>query len=203
MLSMVIVMISMSMASIRRIDEVLRENPDLKDPESPVTEVADGSIDFEHVNFSYKHGSGKNVLTDIDLHIHSGETIGVIGGTGSGKSSLVNLICRLYDVDQGAVRVGGVDVRNYDMETLRNQVAVVLQKNTLFSGTILEISAGEIRTPRSSNASRPARRPARTNSSIASPTATRRASSGAERTSPADRSSGCASRGRCSSGPRF
>ena len=138
MLSMVIVMISMSMASIRRIDEVLRENPDLKDPESPVTEVADGSIDFEHVNFSYKHGSGKNVLMDIDLHIRSGETIGVIGGTGSGKSSLVNLICRLYDVDQGAVRVGGVDVRNYDMETLRNQVAVVLQKNTLFSGTILE-----------------------------------------------------------------
>ncbi len=138
MLSMVIVMISMSMASIRRIDEVLRENPDLKDPESPVTEVADGSIDFEHVNFSYKHGSGKNVLTDIDLHIRSGETIGVIGGTGSGKSSLVNLICRLYDVDQGAVRVGGVDVRKYDMETLRNQVAVVLQKNTLFSGTILE-----------------------------------------------------------------
>ncbi len=138
MLSMVIVMISMSMASIRRIDEVLRETPDLKAPESPVTEVADGSIDFEHVNFSYKHGSGKNVLTDIDLHIRSGETIGVIGGTGSGKSSLVNLICRLYDVDQGAVRVGGVDVRKYDMETLRNQVAVVLQKNTLFSGTILE-----------------------------------------------------------------
>ena len=138
MLSMVIVMISMSMASIRRIDEVLRETPDLKAPESPVTEVADGSIDFEYVNFSYKHGSGKNVLTDIDLHIHSGETIGVIGGTGSGKSSLVNLICRLYDVDQGAVRVGGVDVRKYDMETLRNQVAVVLQKNTLFSGTILE-----------------------------------------------------------------
>ena len=100
--------------------------------------MADGSIDFDHVSFSYKHGSGKNALTDIDLHIRSGETIGVIGGTGAGKSSLVNLICRLYDVDRGAVRVGGLDVRQYDMEALRNQVSVVLQKNTLFSGTILE-----------------------------------------------------------------
>ena len=101
-------------------------------------EVKDGSIDFDHVSFSYKHGSGKNALTDIDLHIKSGETIGVIGGTGSGKSSLVNLICRLYDVDSGCVKVGGLDVRAYDMEALRNQVSVVLQKNTLFSGTILE-----------------------------------------------------------------
>ena len=138
MLSMVIVMISMSMASIRRIQEVLEETPDLHNPEHPVTEVPDGSIDFDHVNFSYKHGSGKNALSDIDLHIRSGETIGVIGGTGSGKSSLVNLICRLYDVDQGCVRVGGRDVREYDMESLRNQVSVVLQKNTLFSGTILD-----------------------------------------------------------------
>ncbi|EDN01258.1 ABC transporter, ATP-binding protein [Pseudoflavonifractor capillosus ATCC 29799] len=138
MLSMVVVMISMSLASINRISEVLRETPDLKEPEQPVFRVADGSIDFEHVSFSYKHGSGKNALTDIDLYIKSGETIGVIGGTGAGKSSLVNLICRLYDVDQGAVRVGGTDVRNYDMESLRNQVSVVLQKNTLFSGTILE-----------------------------------------------------------------
>ena len=138
MLSMVIVMISMSMASIRRIQEVLEETPDLHTPEHPVTEVTDGSIDFDHVNFSYKHGSGKNALSDIDLHIRSGETIGVIGGTGSGKSSLVNLICRLYDVDQGSVRVGGRDVREYDMEALRNQVSVVLQKNTLFSGTILD-----------------------------------------------------------------
>ena len=128
----------MSMASIRRISEVLQETPDLKEPEHPVTEVADGSVDFDHVTFSYKHGSGKNALTDIDLHIKSGETIGIIGGTGCGKSSLVNLICRLYDVDQGTVRVGGTDVRDYDMEALRNQVAVVLQKNTLFSGTILE-----------------------------------------------------------------
>ena len=138
MLSMVIVMLSMSMASIRRISEVLEETPDLHDPEQPVTEVADGSIDFDHVTFSYQHGSGKSVLTDIDLHIRSGETIGIIGGTGSGKSSLVNLICRLYDVDSGAVKVGGLDVRAYDMEALRNQVSVVLQKNTLFSGTILD-----------------------------------------------------------------
>lgn len=138
MLSMVIVMISMSLASVRRISEVLDETPDLKDPEQPVTEVADGRIDFNHVNFSYKHGSGKNALSDIDLHIKSGETIGVIGGTGCGKSSLVNLICRLYDVDEGSVCVGRVDVRNYDTEVLRNQVSVVLQKNTLFSGTILD-----------------------------------------------------------------
>ena len=138
MLSMVVVMISMSMASVRRISEVLSETPDLKDPENPVTQVADGSIDFAHVSFSYKHGSGKNALSDIDLHIASGETIGVIGGTGSGKSSLVNLICRLYDVSEGSVKVGGLDVRQYDMEALRNQVSVVLQKNTLFSGTILD-----------------------------------------------------------------
>ena len=138
MLSMVVVMLSMSMASIRRISEVLSETPDLHNPENPVTEVADGSIDFNHVSFSYKHGSRKSALSDIDLHIRSGETIGVIGGTGSGKSSLVNLICRLYDVDEGSVCVGGVDVRKYDMESLRNQVSVVLQKNTLFSGTILE-----------------------------------------------------------------
>ncbi|MCC2259040.1 ABC transporter ATP-binding protein [Intestinimonas aquisgranensis] len=138
MLSVVVVMISMSMASIRRISEVLNERPDLQEPAEPVYEVSDGAIDFDHVTFSYKHGSGKNALTDIDLHIKSGETIGVIGGTGAGKSSLVNLICRLYDVDTGTVKVGGRDVREYDMEVLRNQVAVVLQKNTLFSGTILE-----------------------------------------------------------------
>ena len=138
MLSMVVVMISMSLASIRRISEVLSETPDLTDPENPVTEVANGQIDFNHVNFSYKHGSGKNALSDINLHIKSGETIGVIGGTGSGKSSLVNLICRLYDVDDGSVCVGGVDVRKYDTEVLRNQVSVVLQKNTLFSGSILD-----------------------------------------------------------------
>ena len=138
MLSMVVVMISMSMASIRRISQVLTEEPDITSPKEPVTEVADGSIDFDQVSFSYKKGSGKNALSDIDLHIKSGETIGVIGGTGCGKSSLVNLICRLYDATEGSVKVGGVDVRRYDTEVLRNQVSVVLQKNTLFSGTILE-----------------------------------------------------------------
>ena len=138
MLSMVVVMISMSMASIRRISQVLTEEPDITSPEEPVTEVANGSIDFDQVSFSYKKGSGKNALSDIDLHIKSGETIGVIGGTGCGKSSLVNLICRLYDATEGSVKVGGVDVRRYDTEVLRNQVSVVLQKNTLFSGTILE-----------------------------------------------------------------
>ena len=138
MLSMVVVMISMSLASIRRISEVLNEKADLGDPEEPVTEVLDGRIDFNHVNFSYKHGSGEKTLSDIDLHIASGETIGVIGGTGAGKSTLVNLICHLYDVDDGSVCVGGTDVRRYDTEVLRNQVSVVLQKNTLFSGTILD-----------------------------------------------------------------
>ncbi len=138
MLSMVVVMISMSLASIRRIREVLDETPDLKDPQDPVMNVEDGSIDFNHVSFSYKRDSDKYALSDIDLHIRSGETIGVIGGTGSGKSSLVNLICRLYDVNKGSVCVGGLDVRRYDMEALRNQVSVVLQKNTLFSGTILD-----------------------------------------------------------------
>ena len=138
MLSMVVVMISMSLASIRRIIEVLNEKADLGDPEEPVTEVLDGRIDFNHVNFSYKHGSGEKTLSDIDLHIASGETIGVIGGTGAGKSTLVNLICHLYDVDDGSVCVGGTDVRRYDTEVLRNQVSVVLQKNTLFSGTILD-----------------------------------------------------------------
>ncbi len=138
MLSMVVVMISMSLASVRRISEVLDEKPDLTDPENPVKEVLDGSIDFNHVNFSYRKDTEKNALSDIELHIKSGETIGIIGGTGSGKSSLVNLICRLYDVKDGSVCVGGTDVRKYDTEVLRNQVSVVLQKNTLFSGSIID-----------------------------------------------------------------
>ena len=139
MLSMVFVMISMSLASVRRIDEVLRETPDITNPEDPVMEVKDGSIDFDHVNFSYKQGgSGKETLHDIDLHIDAGETIGIIGGTGSGKSTLVSLISRLYDVSSGEVRVGGVDVRDYDLEVIRDNVSVVLQKNVLFSGTILD-----------------------------------------------------------------
>lgn len=138
MLSMVFVMITMSAASGRRIAEVLQEQPDLKNPEQALTQIPDGAIDFDHVSFSYKHGSGEETLHDIDLHIKSGETIGIIGGTGCGKSSLVNLISRLYDVDEGSVLVGGHDVRDYDMEALRNQVSVVLQKNVLFSGTILD-----------------------------------------------------------------
>ena len=138
MLSMIFVMVSMSSASIRRISEVLAEQPELHTPETPVVEVKDGSIDFDHVNFSYRRGSGKSALADIDLHIRSGETIGVIGGTGCGKSSLANLISRLYDATEGTVRVGSRDVREYDLEVLRNEVAVVLQKNVLFSGTILD-----------------------------------------------------------------
>ena len=138
MLSMIFVMLTMSMASGERIAEVLNEKADLTNPEKPVMEIADGSIDFNHVGFSYKHGSGEETLHDIDLHIRSGETIGIIGGTGCGKSSLVSLVSRLYDVTSGSVSVGGKDVRSYDMEMLRNQVAVVLQKNVLFSGTILD-----------------------------------------------------------------
>ena len=138
MLSMIFVMVTMSAASGRRIAEVLNEVPDMADPSQPEETVADGSIDFNHVDFSYKHGSGEKTLQDIDLHIKSGETIGIIGGTGCGKSSLVSLVSRLYDVDSGSVCVGGKDVRSYDMEALRNQVAVVLQKNVLFSGTILD-----------------------------------------------------------------
>ncbi len=138
MLSMIFVMLTMSLASAHRIAEVLNEQPDLANPDKPQEVVKDGSIDFNHVSFSYKHGSGEESLRDIDLHIQSGETIGIIGGTGCGKSTLVNLISRLYDVDQGQVKVGGIDVRAYDMEALRDQVAVVLQKNVLFSGTILD-----------------------------------------------------------------
>ena len=138
MLSFIFVMISMSTASIKRISEVLTEVPDLRDPEKPVTEMADGSIDFNNVSFAYRHGEGKDVLKNIDLHIKSGETIGIIGSTGCGQTSFVNLISRLYDVSDGSVCVGGRDVREYDMEYLRDQVSVVLQKNVLFSGTILD-----------------------------------------------------------------
>lgn len=138
MFSMFFVMMTLSVASGQRIAEVLRERPDLKSPEDPVTAVPDGSIEFRHVSFSYQQGRGEDTLHDIDIAISSGETIGIIGGTGCGKTSLVNLICRLYDVSRGAVYVGGQDVRYYDLETLRNEVAVVLQKNVLFSGTILD-----------------------------------------------------------------
>ncbi|HKM22647.1 MAG TPA: ABC transporter ATP-binding protein [Lachnospiraceae bacterium] len=138
MLSMIFVMVTMSMASAERITEVLNEETDLTNPVNPEFHVADGSITFDHVMFRYYKDSEKPVLNDINLQIKAGETIGIIGGTGSAKSSLVNLISRLYDVTGGRVLVGGKDVRDYDLETLRNQVAVVLQKNVLFSGTILE-----------------------------------------------------------------
>ena len=138
MLSMVFVMITMSAASAQRIVEVLGEKSDIVSPENALTEVADGSVDFENVSFAYRQGSGKPVLQNIDLRIRSGETIGILGGTGSAKSSLVNLIPRLYDVTEGTVKVGGRDVRDYDLEVLRSQVSVVLQKNVLFSGTIYE-----------------------------------------------------------------
>ncbi|MGN1317801.1 MAG: ABC transporter ATP-binding protein, partial [Lachnospirales bacterium] len=138
MLSMIFVMITLSVASGKRISEVLREKADLKNPENPDTEIKDGSIDFKNVYFSYKEGSGEDTLCNINFHINSGETIGIIGGTGCGKSSLVSLISRLYDVKSGSVCVGGKDVRCYDMEELRNEVSVVLQKNVLFTGTILD-----------------------------------------------------------------
>lgn len=138
MLSMVFVMIVMAGESGKRIVEVLTEQSSLTNPENPVYEVADGSIDFDHVNFKYSKKAERMALSNIDLHIRSGETIGIIGGTGSSKSSLVQLIPRLYDATEGAVKVGGVNVKDYDLDTLRNQVAVVLQKNILFSGTIKE-----------------------------------------------------------------
>lgn len=138
MLSMVFVMITMASESAQRIAEVLDEKSTLADPENPVYEIPDGSIDFDHVNFKYSAKAEKMALANIDLHIRSGETIGIIGGTGSSKTSLIQLISRLYDATEGVVKVGGRDVREYDLETLRDMVAVVLQKNVLFSGTIKE-----------------------------------------------------------------
>ena len=138
MLSMIFVMITMSFASAQRVTEVIREDSDLKEPEDPVMTVADGSVDFVHVNFGYNKTAEEYVLKDVTLHVKAGEMIGIIGGTGSAKSSLVNLIPRLYDVSDGEVRVGGVDVRKYDIVTLRDQVSMVLQQNNLFSGSILE-----------------------------------------------------------------
>ena len=136
MLSMIYVMLTISAQAAKRVCEVLDEVPDMKDPENPITEVKDGSIDFENVNFKYSAQAQKFALSDIDLHIDSGMTVGIIGGTGSSKSTLIQLIPRLYDVTEGSVKVGGVDVRDYSIESLRNSVAVVLQKNLLFAGSI-------------------------------------------------------------------
>ena len=138
MLSMIFVMMTMSAASAKRICEVLNEESTITNPENPDYEITDGSITFEHVTFRYNEHSERPILDDVHLSIKSGETIGIIGGTGSSKSSLVILISRLYDVNEGRVLVGGKDVRSYDLETLRNEVSVVLQKNVLFSGTIYE-----------------------------------------------------------------
>ena len=139
MFAMVIMMIFMSSASIKRIGEVIGEEPTITDPADPVMEVPDGRVDFDHVNFAYNNsGSGESVLNDIDLHVKSGETIGIIGGTGSAKTSLVSLIPRLYDVSAGTVKVGGIDTRKYSVEKLRDAVSVVLQNNVLFSGTIYD-----------------------------------------------------------------
>lgn len=138
MLSMVFVMVTMSYASARRVVEILTEKADITNPEDPIYDVKDGSIAFKNVSFSYKKGKGKEVLKNIDFNIKSGETIGIIGGTGSSKTSLVNLISRLYDVTEGELLVGGINVKKFDLETLRKNVAVVLQKNVLFSGSILD-----------------------------------------------------------------
>ena len=138
MVSMIIVMLSMSIESANRLCEVLREKSEITEPECPITEVRDGSVLFDKVSFSYKATADKKALADINLFIAPGETVGIIGGTGSGKTSLIQLISRLYDVSEGAVKVGGIDVRDYDLDTLRDQVSVVLQKNLLFTGTIKE-----------------------------------------------------------------
>ena len=138
MLSMIFVMVTMASASAKRIAEVLDTETDLKNPASPLREVPNGAVDFDHVSFKYSAKAERNALDDIDLHIPSGATVGILGGTGSSKTSLIQLISRLYDATEGSVRVGGHDVREYDIEALRNQVAVVLQKNVLFSGTIKE-----------------------------------------------------------------
>ena len=138
MISMVFVMITMASESAKRIVEVISEESTIENPADPIYDVKDGSVDFDHVNFKYSENAEKMALSNIDLHIRSGETIGIIGGTGSSKSSLIQLISRLYDTTEGSVKVRGIDVRNYDLETLRNQVSVVLQKNILFSGTIKE-----------------------------------------------------------------
>ena len=138
MLSMIFIMLTMSVESVKRIAEVLAEDPDITNPAEPVYEISDGSVDFENVSFKYSQEAQENALTGINLHIRSGMTVGILGGTGSGKTSLIQLISRLYDVSEGCVKVGGIDVREYDLTSLRDSVSVVLQKNVLFSGTIKE-----------------------------------------------------------------
>ena len=138
MISMIMVMLSMSLEAVRRIAEVLEEKPTIVNPENPIYEVKDGSVDFNNVNFKYKECAEKNTLDSLNIHVKSGQFIGIIGSTGSGKTSVVNLISRLYDVTSGEVMVGGVNVKDYDLKTLRDSVSVVLQKNVLFTGTIAD-----------------------------------------------------------------
>ena len=197
MLSMLVVMITMSLASVRVSARSCARSRTCTTRTTPSTKSPTAPSDFDNVNFSYKHGSGKNALSDVDLHIRSGETIGVIGGTGAGKSSLVNLICRLYDVDSGDVKVGGIDVRQYDMEALRNQVAVVLQKNTLFTGTILENLRWGNENATLEECKAACQAACADEFIDRFPTDTTRASSAAATTSPAARSSACASPARC------
>ena len=202
MFSMVFAMIAMSGESARRIVEILTEKSTLHDPDDPVFEVKDGSIDFDHVDFKYSPTAEKNVLEDIDLHIKSGETIGIIGGTGSSKTSLVNLLSRLYDVTEGSVKVGGVDVRAYDLTALRNQVAVVLQRTSSSRAPSKKISVGAIPTRRTKSSSKRANLRRRTTSSRASPINMIPTSNRAVPTSRAGRSSACASRAPSSKSPR-
>lgn len=195
-------MVTMADESAHRITEVLAAEPTIANPAEPVLEVADGSIDFDHVSFKYSAHAKRQALDDIDLHIKSGETIGIIGGTGSAKSTLVNLIARLYDATEGTVRVGGMDVRDYDLDALRHQVAMVLQKNVLFSGTIARICAGATRTPPTRKSARRHIWPAPTSLSMASPRAMTPGSNRAAPMFPAARSSACALRAPCCVAPR-
>ena len=198
MLSMVFVMITMASESAQRIVEVLDEKSTLANPEQPLYEVKDGSIDFDHVNFKYSAKAEKMALANIDLHIRSGETIGIIGGTGSSKTSLIQLISRLYDATEGVVKVGGHDVREYDLETLRDMVAVVLQKNVLFSGTIKEnLRWGNKDATDDELIEGPVSWPRQTNSSPSSRMDTTPTLNRAEPMFPADRSSVSVSPGLC------
>ena len=211
MLSMVFVMVIMARSSAERIVEVLDEKSSLSDPDDPVQEVADGSIDFEHVSFSYIGDKEKLALKDVDIHIKSGETIGILGGTGSSKTTLVQLIPRLYDVTGGCLKVGGRDVKEYGLKSLRNQVAVVLQKNVLFSGTILENSAapsvktcgGAMKMPQTGKSSGPAVWPRQTSLSGSFPTSMKPISTREEPMYPGDRSRGSVLPGPCSRSLRY
>jgi ATP-binding cassette subfamily B multidrug efflux pump len=191
--SMVYVMIIISRNSAERINEVLHEKPDLTSKENATKDVKDSSVDFENVSFHY--GAGRDVLNDINFHVKAGESVGIVGSTGSSKTTLMSLIARLYDVSSGSVKVGGVDVRDYDLVALRESVAVVLQKNTLFSGTIASNLRWGNETEDDDELRKPARSRRRTSSFNPSPTNTTRSSMKGAPTSPAGRSNGFASPG--------